>query len=149
MWRYGSLGLSKPHLEPIIGVILSQFNQSKRDWGVEGGSGRGCERWSNVLAQMCVSWKQLGPHFVDFSPRFTCTFIPGYPLMPSFSLIMGFVWNPSVVLAQIWERKPPDLQDHFSLGRQCQNPLDAADIQATEGPQMDDKRACSAHSGNA
>lgn len=107
MRRYGSLGLSKPHLEPIIGVILSQFNQSKRDRGVERGAGRGCKRWSNELAHMRVSWKQLSLCFVDFS---CCPNLHLQGRGPScawgFSLIIGFDWNRWVVLAQVWERKP-------------------------------------------
>lgn len=88
MQRYGSLGLSKPHLEPIIGVILSQFNQSKRDWGVKGGAVRGCERWSNMLAQMLVSWKIRSPA-LGFSCCSHMHFCPGlsYPVLLSVALL--------------------------------------------------------------
>lgn len=103
MRRYGSLGLSKPHLEPIIGVILSQFNQSKRDWGVEGGAGRGCERWSNMLECRESSW---APALWTSAAALTCTFTPGHRPVPTLSLIMGSVWSRWVVLAQVREREP-------------------------------------------
>lgn len=89
MRRYGSLGLSKPHLEPIIGVILSQFNQSKRDWGVVGGAGRGCECWSNVLAQMRVSQKRLKLSFVDFRCSSDLHTPPGVPPVPVPASLLG------------------------------------------------------------
>lgn len=113
MRRYGSLGLSKPHLEPIIGVILSQFNQSKRDWGVGGVRARvvsvGQTRWLDA----CVV-KQLSPALWVSAAALTCIFIPGFPLcvhfQPHYWVCLKLLGSAGPGLR---EKAPESLQGHW------------------------------------
>lgn len=119
MWRYGSLGLSKPHLEPIIGVILSQFNQSKRDWGW-----KGARAGVESVGQTC--WLKCLCHEID-SARLSGSGLPLWHVLLSQGFLCHAVslcdciYLKSLSTAGLSPRKPQ--KGHFSLRGQCQGNL--------------------------
>lgn len=68
--RYGSLDLSKfwPQLEPIIAIILIQFDWSGgglevEDWGIKG------KYWSNILSEQPSEYRETPPPPPPSPPR--------------------------------------------------------------------------------
>lgn len=146
MWRYGSLGLSKPHLEPIIGVILSQFNQSKRDWWGRGWKGAQTE--VEGVGQMC--WLQCVCRESNRAPTvggsvwLEAALHPTDLLVPAYHLLSGLTWNLKGMRPLFYKKS----QKNFKATSYYQGFTDTVDIQALLGGTLDIHFSSPQHTGS-
>lgn len=140
---------------PILSQLLvSSWANLINPRGIGGRRGLGQGLWALVKcagSNVCVM-KATGPPLCGFQSPLYLHFHPRVPadaqFQPHYGVCLKSFSSPGPDL----RKEAPKSSRPFLIGETMsgvQNPLDAADIQATEGPQLDDKRACSTHSGNA